>query len=263
MTGIGLLARYGLTKAPSTDPDDVPNLALWLDANDASTLTLDGSGNVSEWRDKSGAARHAAQATSTARPAFGGLGFGGKPALAFDGVDDILTIGNLSGLIHDKTGATVIMVARTPTTSTVKRAFSLVSRPQTLIYRSIFAIWADQGIISANARKHSSEAGSTTVAGPAEGAAHVLTACMDYGSLAALNFYANGVHQGEDAIAGAGTRSNAALVAAAIGAFYATGSPSQYWEGDIAEIILYHRELSAEERTGIEAYLANKWGIPL
>ncbi len=32
--------------------------ALWLDASDASTISLDGSSKVSQWRDKSGNARH-------------------------------------------------------------------------------------------------------------------------------------------------------------------------------------------------------------
>jgi hypothetical protein len=41
--------------------------ALWLDAADSGTITLV-SGAVSEWRDKSGNARHASQATAGARP---------------------------------------------------------------------------------------------------------------------------------------------------------------------------------------------------
>jgi hypothetical protein len=43
--------------------------ALWLDADDASTVTLNGS-TVSQWNDKSGNGRHAAQGTSSARPTY-------------------------------------------------------------------------------------------------------------------------------------------------------------------------------------------------
>jgi hypothetical protein len=39
-------------------PIDIPGCALWLDAYDATTLTLSGS-NVTQWRDKSGNAYHA------------------------------------------------------------------------------------------------------------------------------------------------------------------------------------------------------------
>ena len=47
------------------------SLAVWLDASDATTLTSSG-GLVSEWRDKSGNARHAVQATSSSQPTFSG-----------------------------------------------------------------------------------------------------------------------------------------------------------------------------------------------
>jgi len=43
--------------------------SLWLDAADASTVTLN-SGNVSAWNDKSGNARHATQATAASQPLY-------------------------------------------------------------------------------------------------------------------------------------------------------------------------------------------------
>lgn len=49
-------------------PTSIAGLVLWLDASDASTVTLDGSNNVSQWNDKSGNARHATQATVLTRP---------------------------------------------------------------------------------------------------------------------------------------------------------------------------------------------------
>jgi hypothetical protein len=47
-------------------PADITT-ALWLDAADASTVTM-ANGAVSEWRDKSGNARHANQGTAARRP---------------------------------------------------------------------------------------------------------------------------------------------------------------------------------------------------
>lgn len=44
--------------------------ALWLDASDSSTITLNGS-NVSQWDDKSGNARHFSQPTSNNQPTYG------------------------------------------------------------------------------------------------------------------------------------------------------------------------------------------------
>lgn len=65
------------------------SLALWLDADDSSTITLNGS-NVAQWSDKSGNDRHATQATAANQPAYLATGFNGKPTLTWDGNDDAM-----------------------------------------------------------------------------------------------------------------------------------------------------------------------------
>lgn len=66
-------------------------LALWLDANDASTITLNGS-TVSQWGDKSGNGRNAVQATAATQPVYSATSFNGKPTLTWDGIDDAMQI---------------------------------------------------------------------------------------------------------------------------------------------------------------------------
>lgn len=66
------------------------SLALWLDAADASTITLNGS-NVAQWNDKSGNARHATQITPARQPLYDPVGLDGQPTIRCDGVDDNLT----------------------------------------------------------------------------------------------------------------------------------------------------------------------------
>lgn len=61
------------------------DLALWLDADDASTITLNGS-TVSQWDDKSGNGRHATQATAANQPTYNLTEFNGKPALVWPNV---------------------------------------------------------------------------------------------------------------------------------------------------------------------------------
>jgi hypothetical protein len=40
-------------------------------------------------------------------------------------------------------------------------------------------------------------------------------------------------------------------------------SYSEYWNGDVAEVIVYGRKLTDTERTQVEDYLAKKYGVPL
>lgn len=56
--------------AAGFSPQTISGLALWLDASDASSITLDGSSNVSQWNDKSGNGRHVTQSTALNRPGF-------------------------------------------------------------------------------------------------------------------------------------------------------------------------------------------------
>jgi hypothetical protein len=66
-------------------------LEFWLDAADTATITLN-SGNVSEWRDKSGKARHGTQATAGSQPAYGTNTLNGRNLVLFDGSDDFIDI---------------------------------------------------------------------------------------------------------------------------------------------------------------------------
>ena len=68
--------------------------ALWLDAADASTLTLDGSA-VSEWRDKSGGSNHLSQANAGKKPEYGSFLINGISVVSFDGDKSLLSSSNI------------------------------------------------------------------------------------------------------------------------------------------------------------------------
>ena len=91
------------------------SLALWLDADDFSTITLNGS-TVSQWRDKSGNGCHASQGTPVNQPTYTVNGLNGKPALTFDGVNDRLA--TASTTLGITSSATLVVVtqlsSRTP-----------------------------------------------------------------------------------------------------------------------------------------------------
>lgn len=87
---MSLMTLFAGSATSGFSPLSIPDLALWLDAADSSTITLDGSNNVSQWNDKSGFGRHLAQATTTRRPSYPANQFNSLPAVRVDGVDDLL-----------------------------------------------------------------------------------------------------------------------------------------------------------------------------
>lgn len=77
-------------------PKELGTLSLWLDADDGTTVTI-GTG-VSEWRDKSGNARHVAQATAVSQPSYVTGARNGRAVVRFDGTQflsggDVLDLG--------------------------------------------------------------------------------------------------------------------------------------------------------------------------
>jgi hypothetical protein len=74
-------------------PAQLSGLALWLDAADAGTITLNGS-TVSQWNDKSGNARHVSQATGANQPTRTLNGLNGLPVVTFDGGIKFLSAAN-------------------------------------------------------------------------------------------------------------------------------------------------------------------------
>jgi hypothetical protein len=80
---IGVVASGYLTQ-----PADIPNLQLWFDAADATTITESG-GLVSQWDDKSGNGRNLSQ-SGGAQPTTGTQTINGLNVIDFDGVDDFL-----------------------------------------------------------------------------------------------------------------------------------------------------------------------------
>ncbi|MHB8957460.1 MAG: HEAT repeat domain-containing protein [Pirellulaceae bacterium] len=75
---------------PRAPKADDPDLLLWLDATERSTLTADDQGHVSEWQSKALARPCAVRSAGTQRPLLVQNAWDGKPAVRFDGQDDVL-----------------------------------------------------------------------------------------------------------------------------------------------------------------------------
>ena len=80
--------------SPVPSPISTVGLNLWLKAD---SLTLSDSDAVTTWTDSSGQGNNVSQSNATYRPLYKTNIFNGKPALLFDGTDDALYGGNITG----------------------------------------------------------------------------------------------------------------------------------------------------------------------
>ena len=89
MIPLGVLASGYVAPVGGWSPSDLDGLALWLDADDDSTIT-ESSGAVSAWGNK-GSGPDVAQSTAAYKPATGAASINSLNAITFDGTDDYLS----------------------------------------------------------------------------------------------------------------------------------------------------------------------------
>ncbi len=95
------------------------NLKLWLEA-DTLVANVDGDA-IQTWPDISGSNNDFTQATLANRPLFKTNIINGRPALLFDGINDVLTGPLLNTFLSAVSGATIYVVAK-PTAITANSA---------------------------------------------------------------------------------------------------------------------------------------------
>lgn len=91
-------------------------LQLHYDADSQGTFTKDTSNIVSQWRDRSGFSRHAAQATSNQRPTYTLNNIGGKAGVVFDGSNDFLLMGDGTLNFLNTSSMTIVIACARPDT---------------------------------------------------------------------------------------------------------------------------------------------------
>ncbi|NBW22959.1 MAG: hypothetical protein EBR82_84940 [Caulobacteraceae bacterium] len=253
------------------------SLQLWLDASDASTLYDSTSGGalvaadgaVARWEDKSGNARHATQATSGNRPQRKVGVFRGLDCLRFDGSNDFLDSTDFLDLTPGQQ-ITIVAAVKSAVTGVTQAIVSKYGKSNVTMSSTAdgwglrllnsnkvdFFGTTDEGSgISMRVSDNTVSASVLTV----------LTVKAAAGSLSAATLYQN-----SSTIASSATASNAETLddtsyAVTVGAlrytFNAVNPYLQFFNGDIAEIIVYNSALSDTDRNAVESYLMSKWGI--
>jgi hypothetical protein len=207
---------------------------LWLDAADTTTITAS-SGSVSQWNDKSGNGRNVSQSNAANQPTTGVATQNGLNVLDFN--VDLLQ----SAAFTQAQPFTAAVVARSTNTGTGNRQAVGNDGTTPTVYENngVWRIFAGTELISTTARND---------------AWHYFSAIFN-GSSSNLRLDGTQIASGN---AGTNGYSNRRIN---IGSSLSGGNPSATWLGQIAEVILFSRVLSADEIAEVETYLANKWGL--
>lgn len=223
--------------ASGFNPKAISNLALWLDGNDASTITLVSSA-VSEWRDKANS-KIFAQTTANNRPTLETIN--GKTALAFGGSKTLSCL--------------------EPFTTTPVSMFFV----QRVVAHTNFGMtYTAGGSNNFNLRQNAST-GQVQLQHPTSGVGLGHTMSTTAAELIAL-IYADPV----GGSAGFANNSLLTIVANSFSQqpifsgtthFIGSRDGNFVFNGYIGEILVYTRTVTATERNKISQYLGKKWGI--
>lgn len=222
--------------------------ALWLDAADSSTITLE-SGAVSQWADKSGNGRDAAQAIIDNRPLLISDAFNGSSAIRFDGVNDSLAV----AYSYSGNAATLYaVVSRRPGGSSEQWVFSSYSGANET------PLVAPMWVKGADTTQWASYANDFVGGGavlPTDDSLFILGLDSSIYE-ATLDFYTNGALTAQ---ANTGIRYTGGTARNFIGA--EVNGASRFLSGSVCEIIQIESRVSFEAKRLIEGYLAHKWGL--
>ena len=272
---IALLTRYGLTTGLAAppgpfSPSDIAGLRLWLDADDASTIT-DTAGAVSAWTSKDANAREFTQAIGSLQPTTGANTLNSRNVIDFAG-DYLLGTPDKSvwGFMHTGAKHAVFAVARfdgansrvallSNTGAAGSVGFGISYDDRSSASRSDVLQHIVNNALTPRAVINTS--GNDFMPG---GAWRIIRVTADPGNATAAQRSSMRVNAGtavENNTQTGTPASGNATHDLAVGA--AADGGAEVFTGRIAEVLVYERDMSAAEIEDVEAYLAEKWGITL
>jgi hypothetical protein len=227
ISNLGTLSLARIATAAFTPANaGISGLALWLDAADATTLTLGGS-SVTAWRDKSGANR---TTTVVSAPTYSATGFGGRPTVTFANNSITTTLASNPGpnfsmfFVGIQNGGAVINAGG-----------------YELFYRGDFSAYCFFGPGGGMGNSHITQPNIQIVQSA------IANETPQYWFVTL-----NGVYSQNGGLAGFNGQPVVASNAAVnIGGF----------TGQLCELIVYQGALGTSQRQQIEGYLAWKWGL--
>lgn len=220
---------------------------LWLKAEIGTDVV---SGAIQSWYDLSGNNFNATQESAASRPTVssGTVGSGTKPVIAFNGTSQWFELPK--GM---NKGFSAFVVAK-PTAGGSARIFDLSDQDSNNIQLLI------NGSATPDLRYRVYNPTQTTL--DADDAVsfttHKLYEVVQNGQSSNVTMYVNGTQASSSV-----TFNSIANVARTSNFLGKQFGANNYFQGQIAEILLYDRDVDTSERLGIEAYFAAKYGSPV
>jgi len=217
--------------AAAWTPAQLSGLALWLDADDSDTITLNGT-DVSQWDDKSGNGYHASQAVAAAQPLYVASGLNGKGSVEFDGVNALMPIS-----FTDANSAPITLILAGRLDVALQTSYIIDFENQRRVFTTSGDIFDGAWSFASN-----STTGNMLLqfsASTAEG----------------NEVYRNGVRI-SPARSGSDSFSTGIVM---LGGRHTNST--QNFDGLMSEIVMVRAVLSVSDRQKLEGYLAHKWGL--
>lgn len=234
------------TNAPIL-PSEIAGLVLWLDAEVG--ITVMGAG-VSAWLDQSGEGNNAAQTTDADRPAFNATGIGSKPSLTFDSSNtEDMDIADANSL--DLTGDFTMYCVCKPASF----ANTTILNKGSTDYRWRLTVEASEGN-----QDLLTNPGSIALTSDEEQILANEEVILEIshkagGGTALCKFTKSGVSMGFDFPTGATIDTSTAQI------FLGSAAGSNYFNGEVAQVLQYDRLITTGERNLVGNYLADRYGL--
>jgi len=246
-------------------PRDIDGLVLWLDASDNVTLFQDSAGTtlaandgdpVGLWQDKSGNNHHVSQPTTSNKPQLKLNIQSGHPIVRGDGTDDYLSRPDALGLIGNP-AITVFVVTKSASTIPIAGIITVGSITSSTNGKTLAFCEGTDGI--SYRFNDGNEVFGTAFFDVFRIGVWARPSGADY---VGGDFYLNGVEisatssgnpTGIPALTNESTRIFCRTAS--------TGAVSDWFGGDIAELLVYAATLSENDRQKVETYLNSKWAV--
>ena len=226
-------------------PNLLPNLTLWLDASDGSTIMESGN-SVSAWSDKSENGNDATQGTPGLQPNTNTNTQNSRNVITYNGSNSLSLA---SGVYSIPNGSnTLFAVCKTNNSTAQQRVLNMTTTNS-----------SDYGLI------YTPTVGEVIYYNNLSGLGVAATGVSDT-NYNIFSCWRDGTDVSISVNGGAASANNTrggdvpAIDEASLGAFQTSAN---FLDGDIAEVIIYSRLLTTPEITAINQYLSNKWAITL